>query len=116
MIIARTDRAERTELAENKLRGENPGFVYYIHIDPYIKIGYAKNVRTRMRAYPPNAELLAVEPGSLTIERERHKHFDADRQAGREWFRRSDALNLHIAQLVEQHGDPARYAHRYTTR
>lgn len=64
----------------------NPGFVYYARMGDLVKIGYARNVSLRMGQYPPNAELLAVEPGSKATERERHGWFTHYLRFGREWF------------------------------
>lgn len=70
----------------------NPGFVYYLRNGDLIKIGYAKNVFLRMAHYPPNAELLAVEPGSKALERARHGQFNHYLRYGREWFREGPEL------------------------
>lgn len=92
-----------------------PGWVYYLEIDGIIKIGYASDVTDRMRAYPPTAKLLAVEPGTRTLEAERHGLFNAYLAHGREWFRDVPELRNWIASLVAQHGDARRLAYRYTT-
>lgn len=60
--VARVNRSETAEL----------GYVYYIRINQHIKIGYAKDVTKRMRLYPPGSELLAVEPGTMRDEKDRH--------------------------------------------
>lgn len=104
-----------TEAKRRAARQGQPGFVYYILINGQIKIGFAADVTKRMRAYPPTAQLLAIEPGSRAVEAERHAHFTAYRQAGREWFRPNPELDAHIAALVTEHGDPSRFAYRYTT-
>jgi hypothetical protein len=93
-----------------------PGYVYYLQIDDTIKIGYAANVTSRMRSYPPTAKLLAVEPGTKHLEHLRHGHFDAYRVHGREWFR-ADATELltWIDTLVAEYGKPTGMAYRYTT-
>lgn len=92
-----------------------PGWVYYIRIDDTIKIGYAKNVASRMRAYPPSATLLAVEPGTKKLERARHNHFHAYLAHGREWFRPSDELLTWIETLIAEYGKPTDHEYRYTT-
>lgn len=112
---AEEDHKRITARRDEDLLGDKFGFVYYLRIADHIKIGYTADVRRRMRAYPPSAILLAVEPGSLELESERHRHFSAYRDAGREWFRPSEEMDAHIAALCERHGDPRRYAYRYTT-
>jgi len=90
-----------------------PGFVYYIRMDNLIKIGYAKDVSTRMRAYPPTAELLAVHPGTKQVEREMHQQFHAFLRRGREWFEPHDTVMRHIDGVREKFGDPTRFAYQY---
>lgn len=92
-----------------------PGWVYYIQIDDTIKIGYAKNVATRMRSYAPTARLLAVEPGTKTLEHTRHDHFHAYLAHGREWFRDVTELRDWIDTLINEYGNPHRMAYHYTT-
>lgn len=91
-----------------------PGWIYYIRIGDTIKIGYSKDVNRRMRAYPPTAELLAVEPGTTVLERKRHQHFGAHLAHGREWFTPNPELDTWITTLRDHYGDPSGKAHTYT--
>lgn len=96
-------------------RGERaPGWIYYIEIDSTIKIGYTANVYTRMRAYPPTAKLLAVEPGTRNIERARHSIFGVHLAHGREWFNDHPDIRTWIATLRDEYGDPSHMAYTYT--
>ena len=101
-----------------KIRRGDPseGFVYYIRINGQIKIGYAADVTARMRHYPPGSELLAVEPGTLQLERERHIEFANDLERGREWFGESARLIRHMASVVELRGDPSKLAYQFTSK
>lgn len=63
-----------------------PERVYYVRVGEHIKIGYTRNVSNRLSGYPPNSELLAVELGNKTLEKERHHQFHAYLAWGREWF------------------------------
>ena len=91
-----------------------PGWVYYIRMGDTIKIGYATDVAKRMRAYPPNAELLAAHPGTELLERQIHKQFGEHLARGREWFKPADELLAHIASVVERFGDQSHQAYEYT--
>ena len=85
-------------------QGDNPGWVYYAKIGDNIKIGYAADVKKRMAQYPPETRVLAVEPGSKKLERERHKEFAHSLIHGREWFRESYPITKHIETLRAKHG------------
>lgn len=103
-------------VAKRRVRAgsKDPGWVYYVAQDNLIKIGYAKDVTKRIKAYGPTAKLLAVHPGTLQTEKAMHTKFHASLDSGREWFRRDEALMTHIAEIREQFGDPAIFEYQYT--
>lgn len=73
--------------------------VYYIQVGKYIKIGTTKDVDKRLQQYPPDSELLAIEPGSYTIEAMRHEQFAKYLAARNEWFTPGPKLMQHITGL-----------------
>lgn len=83
--------------------------VYYIRFQDRIKIGTSATPRSRIAALPCD-EVLAFEQGARPLEQRRHAQFAADRIGTGEWFRQSDALLEHIAQLSAGVEDPW---HRY---
>lgn len=107
---------EKYEAEKAALRKDRDGFVYYIQIGAHLKIGFSKDVRRRMRSYPPESKLLAIEPGDKDLERSRHRQFKASLTHGREWFTPTVDLIEHIETVVKQHGEPPRsMAHHYGT-
>lgn len=80
------------------------GWVYYVRIGNYYKIGYASSVYERMKAYPPNAELLAQHKGTKADERAIHKRFAAHLDAGREWFTVHPEITEYIDAVIGVHG------------
>lgn len=86
-----------------------PGWLYYVQVGDLIKIGYAQNVRARLTAYPPNTVLLAVEPGTRRLERERHLNFRPFLAEGREWYRADAELMEWVAKVRAEHGDPGEH-------
>jgi hypothetical protein len=82
------------------------GVIYYLQNGDRIKVGYASNLAQRMRTYPPNAEILAVHPGTLADEQRIHAELSAHRAAGREWYHPSPILLEYIAAVVEEWGEP----------
>lgn len=73
--------------------------VYYVRIGQLIKIGYSRDLRHRMRCYPPDAELLAFEPGGRTVERRRLWQFRNEDRMRNEWFTPSVELLRHIKNI-----------------
>ena len=73
--------------------------VYYVCVGDLVKIGRTSSMADRMSYYPPNSELLAVEPGGQHIEGQRHVQFADLLAARREWFRYEGALVDHVVAL-----------------
>lgn len=73
--------------------------VYYARVGNHIKIGYSSNLTRRMRGYPPDTEILATEPGTRELEKERHMEFNHQLRMGNEWFAPSLDLLMHIESL-----------------
>jgi len=94
--------------------GDIPAVVYYIG-DPdtqLVKIGATTRLHQRfgqLALTRPKLKLLAVEPGYVDMERQRHREFQKWRvkgRSGREWFHRNDVLMEHVRKLRQQYGDP----------
>jgi hypothetical protein len=77
-----------------------PAVVYYIRVGDLIKIGTTTSLLERVRAYPPDSQLLAVEPGAEAVEQRRHEQFAHLLAARREWFRPAADLMEHIDELA----------------
>ncbi len=71
--------------------------VYYLRFDRRVKIGTTTDLRQRL-AVLPHDQLLAIEPGGIMLERERHQQFHPYRLHG-EWFSMGDELMQHIRTL-----------------
>lgn len=81
-----------------------PHVVYYVALAGLIKIGTTGDLKERLHALPPIAQLLGVERGGYDVERERHQQFADLRvrplNGGQtEWFRDVPSLRAHIAKL-----------------
>lgn len=100
------------EIADDGIAPPRVDVVYYLRYDDRIKIGTSANPRQRFGAIWHD-ELLAFERGGQALEQRRHVQFAAERFAGTEWFRRSDALLSHIAVLAAGVDDPWRLHARW---
>ena len=93
------------EIPDAEIAPPRVDVVYYIRHADRVKIGTSGNPRQRLGAIW-HEELLAFERGGRALEQRRHVQFAADRYAGTEWFRRSEALTTHIAVLASGVDDP----------
>lgn len=85
---------------------KSPGTVYYIRCDGFFKIGWASDLASRMKQYPPTATLVAAHPGTRDDEAKLHKRFAVHRTHGREWFTQAPVIRDHVAAVVREHGEP----------
>lgn len=73
--------------------------VYYVLFGDRVKIGTTTKLRKRLTAIPHD-RVLATEPGSYDVERQRHAQFRHLREGrNREWFRYEAELVDHIRGL-----------------
>ncbi len=99
--LAAHSAARQAEFADLPPLPTIPGYVYYIRVGPHIKIGYASNLEKRLASYPPDADLLAVEHGSMKDEMQLHRTFKPFLASGREWYSPRPVLMDHIAKVAE---------------
>lgn len=110
--LEETRAANDASLAFQKLIDDQPdGVVYYVRRGNLIKIGTTRAFTARMRSLMPD-EILAIEPGSYSLENRRHQQF-AEHRYGRdqrgtnsEYFHQNEQLLLHIKAVRERHGVP----------
>jgi hypothetical protein len=103
LLILDKTRDKKAEAARDEAV-EKRSLVYYVQVGDLIKIGYTENLGQRMKAYPPNRRVLAVEQGSLRLEDQRLHEFRAHLAGGNEWFRPAPDLIEHINRLRKKAG------------
>lgn len=86
--------------------------VYYVRAGRIVKIGCTTDMVERMRALIPD-EVLATEPGSFDLERQRHHEF-RHLALGGELFTLAPDLREHIDRLRAEHGAPDQSRYRTT--
>lgn len=91
----------REEKVPRELRKGGREVVYYVRIGDYVKIGYTRRLRERMRQLRVSFDdLLAVEDGGRGLESQRHQEFRGLRlDTRRENFAPSETLMQHIEAL-----------------
>lgn len=108
-IILEREQAKLTEARLAETRHERlttAGHIYYIRVGDHIKVGYAKNLSSRLMAYPPTATLLASHPGTRKDEQALHSMFTVHRVGGREWYNPTPEILAHIDRVIAEHGAP----------
>lgn len=90
--------------AGREAAGLRDDLVYYILFGSRIKIGISTSLRSRLDSLPQGVRVLATEPGGRDVERQRHTEF-ADCRVGGEWFRPTQVLLRHVANLALNESD-----------
>ena len=93
------------EVPDDELPPPRVDVVYYLGYADRVKIGTTANPRQRLAAIRHD-ELLAFERGDRLVEARRHAQFAEARYPRTEWFRRTSALEEHIAGLAAGVDDP----------
>lgn len=83
------------------------GWVYYLRVDGHIKVGYASNLRNRLKAYPPTSEFLYAHRGTKATEKVAHSMLYLWLAQGREWFEDRPEVLEYVAAQERRYG-PAR--------
>lgn len=104
---------KKRDAEHRQLLRARPGYVYYVHRAGFVKIGFSRNVATRLKQLERGGdkrpasiglgpvELLASHRGTEASEAKMHAKFADDRVEG-EWFRLSAALRHHITEMAER--------------
>ena len=101
------DRAEaRAKRTKGRRKPTAMGEIYFVRIDDLIKVGWTTKLADRIRAYGPNATLLANYPGTRADEAALHRQLTPARFRGREWYSDTDVIRAFIAEALATHGPP----------
>ncbi len=95
--------------------GDADTVVYYVAMPgDLVKIGTTRNLRSRLVALMAKPyDVLAAEPGSFGLERQRHAQFHDLRAADKtELFHRHPRLMAHIENVITEHGRPVLHRRR----
>lgn len=96
--------AEREEAAKRRRLARQDGHIYYVRLNGLIKVGWSREVLTRLRAYGPDVEILCTHVGSRQDETTLHRNLRPFLARGREWYEDCDGMRDIVAKAVERHG------------
>lgn len=81
---------------------ERHGWVYYLDVGGRLKIGFASDLGSRLRAYPPDTPVLARKRGTMADEKAEHQRCKPWLVAGREWYEINDST-LRVVEEAKQY-------------
>lgn len=108
LVLERAE-AKRQELqdAEKAARlASIDGDMYFIRLNEMVKVGWTRNLRSRLRAYGASAELLVHYPATRHDETNLHRQLRPALAKGREWYEDGPIIQRFIADAIAKHGPP----------
>lgn len=82
------------------------GQIYFIRLNDLIKVGWTRDLYTRVKQYGASAELLVHYAATRDDETLLHRNLKPARAKGREWYHDGPTLRLFIDKALKQHGSP----------
>lgn len=82
------------------------GDLYFIKLNGLIKVGWTRDLPTRIKSYGASVEVLCHYPGSRDDETNLHRQLKPARARGREWYHDGDIIRMYIDRAIAQHGAP----------
>lgn len=111
--IARRDRIRAEQRAATKAEDkaliaapDAIGEIYYIKVGGLIKVGWTSDLRKRLRAYGPEAEVLVHYEATRRDEANLHRQLKPSRAKGREWYQDDPIIQAFVTRAVREHGPP----------
>lgn len=98
------DKRTQREWLESK-----DGHIYFVRLNGLVKVGWSRDVDTRLRAYGPDVEVLAIHPGTQSDETNLHRQLRPALARGREWYEDGKIIADFVARAVAEHGEPRVY-------
>lgn len=91
--------------------GAADAHVYFVRVGDLIKVGWSSRLRSRLKAYSADSEVLLHYPATRQEETDMHRLLRPDLAKGREWYRRDGPLvQRELTRLLKKHGEPTIFA------
>lgn len=103
--VAARDKREHEEQQEAFLAREN-GQIYFVRIGGLVKVGWTRDLWSRIKSYGASAELLAAYDATRQDETNLHRQLTPARAKGREWYEDGDIIAKFIAEALAKYGVP----------
>lgn len=104
--VAERDARLHEERKASRLANVAHGDIYFVRVGNLIKVGWTRDLWSRLKAYGASAELLVSYPGSRDDETNLHRQLSPARAKGREWYTDGPIVAKFIADALSQYGQP----------
>lgn len=86
------------------------GDIYFVRLNGMVKVGWTRDLSSRLKAYGASVEVLAHHPGTRDDETNLHRQLRPALARGREWYEDGPIIQDYIASVVERWGEPHKSA------
>lgn len=111
-IAAREQREADAE--KHAFMQRQDGMLYFIRLGDLVKVGWTRDLRSRLKSYGASASLLVAYPGTRDDETTLHRQLRPALAKGREWYHDGDVINHFISEALEQYGPPPTFDDMWT--
>lgn len=111
-VFARED-AEEAEHKRHR-KAMKHGDIYFIRLNDLIKVGWTRDLWSRVKAYGASAQLLVAYPGTRDDETTLHRQLRPALAKGREWYEDGSILAHFIDEALAKYGQPPSFDAMWT--
>lgn len=108
----RRKREEAEEQAAFMARED--GDIYFVRIGDLIKVGWTRDLWSRLKSYGASAELLVSYPATRQDETNLHRQLTPARAKGREWYEDGQVVAMFIGEALAKYGPPETFDDMWT--
>lgn len=101
---AKAAAAEEAEKARFLRRRE--GDIYFVRLGPLVKVGWSRDLYSRLKSYGASAEVLCHYPATRDDEMYLHRQLKPARAAGNEWYEDGPVIAMFLQEALNKYGPP----------
>lgn len=105
LVTVQAKRERKWDLAEENNGAE--GQLYFVRLNGLVKVGWSSRLRSRLKSYGADVEILCHFPGTRTDETNLHRQLRPYLAKGREWYQDCDLIHDVVAGYIKQYGQPS---------
>jgi hypothetical protein len=106
--------AEREAKKASNLANISHGDIYFVRLGDLIKVGWTRDLWSRLKSYGASAELLLSYPATRDDETNLHRQLRPALAKGREWYHDGQIIQHFLNEALAKYGQPPTYEFLWT--
>jgi hypothetical protein len=112
-LVAERARHEEAEEKAAFLARED-GDIYFVRVGGMVKVGWTRDLWSRLKSYGASAELLVSYPATRSDETNLHRQLRPALAKGREWYEDGQIIAGFIDEALAKYGQPPKFESLWT--